>query len=58
MYSIITIVFAVGSDFFSQENIKSVVVAVLLSSKLSSYKGDLPKDAVIVSHFNLLSIFC
>ncbi|KAF9034578.1 hypothetical protein BJ165DRAFT_1409876 [Panaeolus papilionaceus] len=29
------------------DNIKSYVVAVLLSPKLSAYKGDVPKDAVI-----------
>jgi hypothetical protein len=37
-----------ADHFFTQENIKSVVIAVLLSPKLQAYKGDAPKDGVLV----------
>jgi hypothetical protein len=37
----------------TQENIKSVVIAVLLSPKLQAYKGDTPKDGVLVRELPL-----
>ncbi len=37
----------------TQENIKSVVIAVLLSPKLQAYKGDTPKDGVLVHELPL-----
>lgn len=36
-------------DDYGQQNIRSIAVAVLLSPKLAAYKGDTPKDCVLVS---------
>jgi len=42
-----------ADQFFTHENIKNIVIALLLSPKLQAYKGDAPKDGVLIRELPL-----